>query len=109
MPIPPSIISILPDARDVHSCLLVDGEIVDPAWDLGLAKFGLPVLSWDGVHSTGMGVKYLGVVSEYSIAQVLATVYVGAYLDIFRRMARGKKPTPFNDALNFYWGRSGNI
>lgn len=57
LPIPQSVLQLLAETRGIHDTVevKVDGKmiLVDPTWDLALAKVGFPVLAtWNGVEPT---------------------------------------------------------
>ena len=107
IPIPVKYLKLLgPDTMDQHSFLLIDGYPVDATWDSGMKRYGFPVFDWDGVGATGIGVKPVGEIQTYELNYLLARVYAGGYIDIMRKIIRGPKKTPFNDAVNAWLGRN---
>lgn len=110
LPIPQAFIELLADPMDSHMFLYVRhpsvGRLtrVDPTWDPGLAKKQFPINEWDGVHSTSLGVKDHSIHTESlklfetkaSIRKVVSDL----------RTRNKSKPTPFNDAVNNWLGRS---
>ena len=106
--IPPGVINKLKDPIDTHPFLYVQNLggkeiIIDVAWDLGMPE-GFPVSFWDGIRSTGLGVKPIEIRREkYSLFKARASFFMAV------NQVRGRigqtRATPFNDAFNDWIGR----
>lgn len=112
LPIPQAFIKLLANPNDSHMFLYARhksvGQLtrIDPTWDPGLSKKQFPINEWDGIHSTPLGVKDHSIHTEsLKIFQTKASIRKAISS---LRMIKGnaQKPTPFNDAVNEWLGRS---
>jgi len=101
--IPEEIISKLRDPIDSHTFLYLknlEGKeiLVDVTWNPEMPP-GFPISSWDGEHSTAIGVTPLSITKEnYDLFRNRVALF--GVIRETRILVAGKKPTPFNDAFN---------
>ncbi len=108
----PQFANLLVNPSDSHVAMLVkppkhsEWVEVDPTWDPEMERFGFPVIEWDGLHGTGYGVKPIDNVKIGNLRMLQARVQASLMRTYLRSVSHSNKPTPFNDAVNKWLGRS---
>jgi hypothetical protein len=113
LPIPQAFVDLLASPIDSHMFLYASHKSknnqltrIDPTWDPGLRKKKFPINDWDGVSSTPLGVKDHSIRTE-NLKLFWTKSAIRKIVNDLRILNGNKpKPTPFNDAVNNWLGRS---
>jgi hypothetical protein len=112
LPIPQAFINLLANPVDSHMFLYVRHPSnnnymrIDPTWDPELKAKKFPINEWDGLHTNELGVNAFAIHTE-NLKLFETKALLRKIVNTLRALnGHEAKPTPFNDAVNNWLGRS---
>ena len=112
LPIPQAFINLLANPIDSHMFLYVRHPSIgnymriDLTWDPELKTKKFPINEWDGIHTNELGVKAHTIRTE-NLKLFQTKALMRKVVNTLRTLNGNEtKPTPFNDAVNNWLGRS---